>query len=439
MNKHKLKTMKAKIQEVGLFFAIAIMAITLLLPVLVIKQASAAGQITARSLAISSGVPSKVGVQYTFTFTVSTTSDVEGIKVQACTTAVGTCSAPAGLSFTGVTYGTQTGWQGATNFAIDGTGANDCTPSASIICANRTDATAQTTTSRTIRFDTITNPSTVNSTFFARVGLYNANNYTTGAGFVDYGVTASAVVQTLTTSAAVAEVLNFCVGSTSVNDAETTATLPTSCAGVTGTGVNIGVLSSGGVNVSPVDAVDGGDDLNGLVMLRTNSQNGTTVSYDAVQAITGTNHLGTLRISGANCNAGTVSTDGCINARGTTQGTIVSGTEHFGMTIAGVSCDSTTSYACLFSSTNYNLVRDTQYDGDGTASNTTNFTDSGVISGTSTSGYAWDETGTFDQVASSSTYVDDEALLLKFAATSALITPFGSYTVQTDFVAVTTY
>ncbi len=431
--------MKAKVQDIGLFFTIALLVISLVLPVLIIKQASAAGQITARSLALSSGVPSKTGVQYTFTFTVSSTSDIEGIKVQACTTAVGNCSAPAGLSFSSVTFGTQSGWQGATNFAIDNTGANDCTPSASIICANRTDATAQTTTSRSIRFDTITNPSGVNSTFFARVSLYNANNYTAGAGFVDYGVTAAAVVQTLTTSAAVAEVLNFCVGSTTVNDAETTSTLPTSCAGVSGTGVNIGVLSTSGVNVSPVDAVDGGDDLNGLVMLRTNSTNGTTVSYDAIQAVTGTNHLGTLRISGANCNAGTVSTDGCINAKGTTQGTIVNGTEEFGMTIAGVSCDSTTSYSCVFSSTNYNLVRDAAYDGDGTASNVTNFSDTGVVSGTTTSGYAWDETGAFDQIAASTTYVDDEALLLKFAATSALITPFGSYTVQTDFVAVTTY
>lgn len=439
MSINKLQKIKSKAAEIGIFFVLAITAISILFPVLIMRQVSAAGQITLRSLAISSGVPSKTNVQYTFTFTVSSTSDVEGLKFQACTTAVGTCSAPAGLSFSSVTFGTQSGWQGGTNFAIDGTGANDCTPSASIICANRTDATAQTTTSRSIRFDTITNPSTANSTFFVRVGLYSANNYTTGAGFVDYGVTASAVVQTLTTSAAVAEVLNFCVGSTVVNDAETTATLPTSCAGVTGTGVNIGVLSTSGVNVSPVDAVDGGDDLNGLVMLRTNSQNGTTVSYDAIQATTGTNHLGTLRITGYSCNAGTVSTDGCINAIGTTADEIDSGVEEFGMTIAGVSCDSTTSYSCVFSSTNYNLIRDAQYDGDGTASNTTNFTDTGVVSGTTTSQYAWDETGSFDQIASSSTYVDDEVLLLKFAATSALITPFGSYTVQTDFVAVTTY
>ncbi len=439
MSKHKLRTLKTKIQDFGIFFALSLVIIGALLPLLSLKHAQAAGQITLRSLAISSGVPSKTGVQYTLTFTVSSVSDIEGIKVQACTTAVGTCSAPAGLSFSSVTFGTQSGWQGATNFAIDGTGANDCTPSVSIICANRTDATAQTTTSRSIRFDTITNPSTANSTFFARISLYNANNYTAGAGLVDYGVTASAVVQTLTTSAAVAEVLNFCVGSTIVNDAETTATLPTSCAGVTGTSVNIGVLSTSGVNVSPVDPTDGGDDNNGIVMLRTNSQNGTTVSYDAVQALTGTNHLGTLRISGATCNGGNVSTDGCIDAVGTTQGAIVSGTEEFGMTIAGVSCDSTTSYVCTFSGNDYNLDRDAQYDGDGTNSNTTNFTDTGVVSGTSTSGYAWDETGAFDQIASSTTYVDDEALLLKFAATSALITPFGTYTVQTDFVAVVTY
>jgi hypothetical protein len=55
------------------------------------------------------------------------------------------------------------------------------------------------------------------------------------------------------------------------------------------------------------------------------------------------------------------------------------------------------------------------------------------------SGFAWVESGAATQIASSTTVVDDEALILKFAATPAVTTLFGSYTAQTDFVAVATY
>jgi len=394
-----------------------------LLPLLVPRSASAL-QLTSRSLSISTGVASASTAQYTFTFTVASTSDVEGLKLQACTTAVGTCSAPAGLSFSSRTFGTQSGWQGATNFAVDATGANDCTASASVICANRTDATAQTVTSRSIRFDTITNPSTVNTAFFLRITTYSTNNYT-GGSIVDTGTVASAITQTLTVNAAVAEVLNFCVGSTTVDDA--TTSVAGDCTGVSGTSLNIGTLDPATINISPV-STNGGDSNNGVAMLRTNAASGATVSYRAIQQ-SGTNHLGTLRVSGASCNAGTVSTDPCINAQGTTQGTFTAGTENYGMTIGGVNCGSNpdTNYNCDFASGAYNLVRDANYDGNG-----------GNTYGTS-QGFAWDETGTFDQVAASTTVVDDEALILRFASTPAITTPFGSYAAQADFVAVPTY
>lgn len=142
---------KGVFKDVTYPFIAVIIIISSLLPFFLVQQALAAGQLTTRSLSLSSGVPGGTSVQYTFTFTVSSTSDVEGMKLQACTTAVGTCSVPTGISFSSRTFGTQSGWQGGTNFAVDATGAGDCTASASVICANRTDATAQTTTARSIR------------------------------------------------------------------------------------------------------------------------------------------------------------------------------------------------------------------------------------------------------------------------------------------------
>lgn len=420
-----------------LFTAAMVMALSnLLMPLLVSRTANAL-QITSRSLTIASAVPSASSVNYSFTFTVASTSDVEGLKFQACTTAVGTCSGTAGTdvpNFSSRTFGSQSGWQGATNFAVDATGANDCTASSTVICANRTDATAQTVTSRSINFNAVANQSAL-GTFFIRMTTYSTNNYT-GGSIVDTGTVASAITQTLTINAAVAEVLNFCVGSSTVNDA--TTSVGADCTAVSGTTVNIGTLDTSAVNVSPVNT-NGGNNLNGVAMLRTNAINGATVSYIAIQQ-SGTNHQGTLRISGASCDAGATTTDQCINAQGTTQSTFALGTEKFGMTIAAINCGSTTSYTCTFSAGTYNLVRDADYDGNGA---NTYVTDSGAVVGTTNGGYAWDETGTADLIASSASsstkVIDDETMILKFAAHPQITTPFGSYAAQANFIAVATY
>lgn len=412
-----------------------------LAPLLMSRNADAA-QLTSRSLLLSTAVPGSTTAQYTFTFTVPSTSDVEGLKLEACTAAIGTCNTPTGLSFSSRTFGTQSGWQGATNFAVDATGTNECVTSVRIICANRTDATAQTTTSRSIRFDAITNPTTANSTFFVRITTFSTNNYTL-ASVVDTGTVAAAVTQTLTVSAYVAEVLNFCVGSTTVDDA--TTSVGASCANITGTTVNLGVLEDGLTNVSPVDASPyNGNDFNGVAMIRSNAINGATVSYKSIQQ-TGTNQLGTLRISGATCSATTTdATDPCIQAQGTTQATFDAGAstgDRFGMTIAAINCGSTTSYTCVFATPAYNLVRDAAYDGTGANTYPTDTTSQ--VSGATNAGYAWDDSGTSDEIASStgsaSKVIDDEAMILKFAAYSAITTPFGTYTAQGDFIALATY
>jgi hypothetical protein len=268
---------------------------------------------------------------------------------------------------------------------------------------------------------------------------------------VDFGATASAVTQTLTTAAAVAEVINFCVGATTVDDSK--SDVADDCTLLGGTTVNLGTLDSSGINISPV-AQNGGNDQNGTAMVRSNAGNGTVIAYDAVQAGTGTNHLGTLRISGQTCNTtgdpgadgnGNTFTDPCINAAGATQGTFTAGQEKFGMTVAAVNFGSTTSYTCSYGDANTvppisagnscNLKPLTNYLGAGTSGTSETF-------GT-TNGFAWDESGNPVNIASPGTstvkQIDDEALIIKFAATPSITTPFGPYTVQTDFIAVPTY
>ncbi len=425
-----------------------ILSCSWLLP-LMTGTASAAGQLTSRSVSISSAIPSATGVSYTFDFTLpaASTSQIQGIKFTACTTATatypgGTCTAPTGMSgggngFTGASFTNQSGFQGATNFAVDGTGANDCTASANVLCVKRTDTTSQTGgTAKTIKFGGIKNPSSVNTAFYIGITTYTTVNWT-GGSIVDAGTTATATVQSLTVSARVAEILNFCVGSTAIDDATTTT--GADCSAISGTSVNIGTLDSSSVNISPV-TINGGDSNNGVAMLRTNAANGSTVSYRAIQAGTGTNHLGTLRITGASCNAGTVNSDGCINAAGGTQTPFTAGTEDFGLTVGGVNCGSTSvvSYTCDYSTGTTNLAPDAQYIGDTYTQGTT-----GIFGASAAKGFAWDESGNPAVIASSASspikQVDDEALILKFAAASNIITPFGSYSVQADFIAVPTF
>jgi hypothetical protein len=450
--KQQRTSAKKHLYKLPLLMTCLIIAGISLLPLLVPREAGAYGQITSRSLTISSGVPAKTNVTYTFTFTVPSTTQVESLKFIACTNAVstypnngGSCTAPTGLSFSSATFGSQSGWQGATNFAVDGTGANDCSPAANILCANRTDTTSQTATSRTIAFSTITNPSTPNTSFYVGIHTYSDIAYT-GANRVDFGATASAVVQTLTTNAAVAEVLNFCVGATTIDD--TTTNVANDCSALSGTSINIGTLDTSTVNISPV-TINGGDSQNGVAMVRSNAGNGTVIAYDAIQQ-SGSNHQGTLRISGATCSAasgpGTGSppaasgpfTDGCIDAAGGTQNAFTPGSEEFGMTIAGINSGSTTSYACTYGSppgNTCNMRPLSNYLGAGTSGSSEAY-------GT-TNGFAWDESGTAINIASSASstvkQVDDEALVLKYAATPSITTPFGPYAAQTDFIAVPTY
>jgi len=426
-----------------LVFSSAAMFLSWLAP-LVFPPRAYAGQLTERSLTVSSAVPSKTNVSYTFTFKIVDTTPIKGLKFLACDSAYGTygggnsCqtgSAPTGFSFSAgpAAFVSQSGFaDNANSFARDGTGSTYCTPSANVLCANRATATTSETTgsSKTITFNGIVNASTNNYSYYIGIYTYSA---TSSATELDSGTVATAVVRTLTVNANVAEILQFCVGNTNVNDA--TTSIAADCSGVSGTSVNLGTLDSSVVNITPW-ATNGGDNNNGVAMLRTNAENGATVSYDAIQASSGTNHLGTLRLSGASCNAGSVNTDGCINAAGGTQTAFTAGTEMFGMTIAGVNCGSTSasSYSCVYSSGTNNLQQDSEYIGG---------TNSTTFGASAAKGFAWDESGSAATIASSASssikQVDDEALILAFAATPSITTPFGAYSVQADFVAVPTF
>jgi hypothetical protein len=448
---NNLTDFKTRLQKTTFLSVALILALASLMPVLFSRHAYAA-QITTRALTVSSAQPSATSVTYTIGkstggsdttngFFFGTSHIVKGLKMETCTTAVGTCTHPTGFSFASSGGYTLTGWQDATAFTKDSTNQNDCDGTNNqTLCLSRSSASSSedTTHSHKIVVTGVVNQnntncsSNPNCTFFIRMSTYTNATYTIGS-LTDSGTVASSTVQSLEVDAAVAEVLNFCIGTTASANNNATSNIAGTCSSLSGTAVNIGTLDTSSVNISPINT-NGGNDTVGVAMLRTNAVNGATVSYDAIQASSGSFHLGSLRKSGVTCTNDAVpstdNTDQCINSAGTTQTAFSAGTEKFGMTVAGINCGSTSSYSCTYASGTNHLTQSSNYVG---GANGTTFGSS------SAKGFAWDESGTAAQVASSTTVVDDEALILHFAATPSITTPFGAYLVQTDFIAVPTY
>ncbi len=404
----------------------------MVLPVLLRSNKAAAWtQLTDRKITLSSSVVSKVDATYAVSFKAASTGNIRGIIVDFCTSPlIGTvCTAPTGLDVDKTNLNINTLVGISATWTVDTT--NSSTNKVQIQNASGGSISAGTTVGFTLGnggANGITNPST-NGTFYARILTYATDtagdtydSSSTGsnnppAATVDAGGVAMSTASQLTVTARVQEQLAFCVG-TITNG----GSAPATCAAMTGTSVDLGVVDSSGA-ISPVATANAGNNVNGGAMVRTNASLGVVIDYFAEQAGSGTNHLGALRVSGATCNAGTVATDQCFTSAGTTQTAFSASTEDFGMTASSIDTTSSTTPTA-------NLVRDGQYDGDGTLSG----------------GFAWDETGTFDRLASSAggaqpenRVVDDEMLLLRFAAVSAVTTPTGQYTVTSTYVATPTF
>lgn len=396
-----------RFRQTSLWLQIVILSFSAAIPVVLSgRQKVSAAQLTSRSLAQSTTKVSATGSNV-FTFTIGTSgSTVGSIEFEYCTTPLGTCTAPTGLDVDSATLTSLTGAGGGA-FSIGPNTANKAQ-------VTRTASAVTGTPTLVATFGNVVNPSTRTS-FYVRITTYATASYTTA---VDAGVVAGATTDQLTVNARVQERLDFCVGSSAVDDDSTSPAAD--CAAFTsgaGTTVDLGVIDASTINISPVASGSGGNAMNGLAMIRTNALNGAVISYFAEQNTSS----GKLKVAGATC-SGTDTTDQCFNSTGTTQNSIVAGTEEFGLTVGYVNTGSRGSgYA------GNNLVRDTNYDGDGTG----------------TGGFAWDDTGTADIIASSAgssiKVIDDEALVLKFAATSSVTTPTGQYTVTSTYIATATF
>lgn len=414
------------------FAAVAAMFVcAAMLPALLSRRANAAVQMTERQIKLSTSKVSATDVTHTVSFKVATTGAVQGIVVDYCTSPLvdTSCTAPTGLDTKAPTTLVLANQSGISGFSIV-TGSSS---SNKVVLTNGSGGSISAGT--TVSFDLgssggtdgETNPST-NGSFYARIVTYAttagatgyvSNAINTGGTAVDAGGVAMSTANQLTVNARVQEVLVFCVGTDDANAAN-------DCSDISGTTVDLGVVQSGTPSISPVATTSGGNNKNGLAMIRTNAVNGVVVDYfaEAVTGDSGSTHMGALRVSGSTCTGdGTIATgsktDQCFNSSGTTQAVFGTSDEGFGMTSSSV--DTT-------NGTTTNLVRDTEYDGDGTNG--------------AGNGWAWAQT-TPDRLASSTAsgvkVVDDEMLILRFAAQAAVTTPTGQYGVTSTYVATSSF
>lgn len=223
-----------------------------------------AAQITGRALEISDSDGGATSVTYTFTFTVPSSTVLQSFQAQICTTASGSCTTPTGfdassadLASQPTNYGDASGWSDAST-----TGALRMT---------KTGNSAAPSSSQTVAFNGITNPSSDNETFFARITTYSDDAYTTG---VDSGVAASSTASAIDLTALVAETLTFCSG-TSI------------------TGTNCGTISGSSVDLGTLTASTTGSGTS-VMAASTNGQGGYSITVNGATLTSGANTITAL-------------------------------------------------------------------------------------------------------------------------------------------------
>ncbi len=436
---------------------------------LLLSGTADAATLTSRKVTISDSAPSATGVTYAFDFTFPSTTAAQSLALSFCTTPLGTCTKPTGMSVDRATtsISAQT-FSEATSFAeYGGADAGGCTDadggSASTqYCATRSDTDSETAAAKSISIAAVTNPSIPsgnNTSVYVRINIYSDTAFATG---VHDGVVAASIVNQLTVTGRVQERLVFCTfalddtaGSSGTVGAAS-GNFPNSCSANeanASSNVDIGVVDNTSIARSPVDnnpPSSLGNDRFGAAMVNTNASGGVSVAYYATQAGSGTNELRAFRVAGATCNAsGTDVTDQCFvsapdNSNAGT--TIVAGTEDFGMQMACVTNSNTTSAgttANLGAGGNgtgaTNTFRTAYANGDTALAG--DFEDNGSDTCEAESGdlYAWNASGTAQAIIGSNTVVDDEMVKLRFGASANATTPTGTYTAASTFIATATF
>ena len=252
----------------SLFWVQALVLTTVGILPMMTGSASAA-QLTSRKVTIDKSAVSSTNVSHAFAYTVPTAGAIQGIRYEFCTTPLGTCTLPTGMSVQAATHTSQTGFpNNATAFTAHAvTNEGGCTMSTNsyMMCFERTEATSG-SGAVTHTIAGITAPSSKQSVY-VRITLYTNDTFATAA---DSGVVAEAFVDQLVTTGRVQERLEFCAAS--IDGAAAMPASVTACAALASTSIDIGVVDNSSIAISPVTttATNGSNNKYGIVMTNTN-------------------------------------------------------------------------------------------------------------------------------------------------------------------------
>ncbi len=218
-----------------------------------------AGTFSPRKVTISDSRAGQTSVTYDFAFTTSVTTSIKQIDIKFCTEAglfADTCTAPTGFSASGASRGSDN---------IAGTGRTDSAPAANQYRSVITTPSSQSTQAVTYSMTGVTNPTTTNTSFYARIITYSDTGTTT----IDEGTAAFATLTTtsIAVTATVLENMSFSLAGVSTSGSVNSAT-----ANITTTASTIpfGTLAVGTPNIGAHD-----------VTVTTNAGSGYTVTVKA--------------------------------------------------------------------------------------------------------------------------------------------------------------
>jgi hypothetical protein len=185
---------------------------------------TSAAQVTTRSIQMSNSNQGTTGVTYKVTFTAGGTYTAKGIVIDFCDSSPlpgDSCTLPTGFSITG----SPAVANASPNPTGNWTAAASNTGNRTLTLTNSTGISVTSSQVVTFEITTVTNPTTDNHSFYARIFTYTSTTtgYTTGGSgnegsYTDYGGIALSTGKVINITAKVQETLSFCVYNTTCGD-----------------------------------------------------------------------------------------------------------------------------------------------------------------------------------------------------------------------------
>ena len=165
-----------------------------------------AAQLTSRKVTLGSSAVS-ASTTYTFNFTFATGTAIKSMKYEFCTTTACTAT-PTGSSVTSATLGSLAGM--GDNTIGNWTKTTATGPPLELRFADSGNSTAP-SGSQTVVVNSVTSPSTSNTSFYIRISTYSDATFTT---LIDQGTVAASTANQITLTGSMDESLVFCTGGT---------------------------------------------------------------------------------------------------------------------------------------------------------------------------------------------------------------------------------